>query len=202
MAMALAILLYSLLGRDWGGKVHGEEPPMQESPAIRTNGTAVILWITATSLLAGFLVIWGMMELATITANSYGSTAPNQQPKNVKPIDINVTGAQWVWNFQYPDQRGIQSDTLVVPVDTPLYFNVTSVDVIHSFWVVELGIKIDANPGAVTNTGVTPNKLGTFNIRCAELCGMHHAYMQTKIQVVSQAEFENWVRVMGGAKTS
>ena len=107
-----------------------------------------------------------------------------------------------MWNFQYPDQQGIQSDTLVVPIDTPLYFNVTSVDVVHSFWVVELGIKIDANPGAITNTGVTPNKLGTFNIRCAELCGMHHAYMQTKIQVVSQAEFGNWVRVMGGAKTS
>jgi len=202
MAVALAILMYSLLGRDWGGRVHGEEPPMQESPAIRTNSLGVILWITATSLLAGFLVIWGLVELASITAGSYGSVPTNQQPSAVKPIDINVTGAQWVWNFQYPDQQGLQSDTLVVPNNTPLYFNVTSVDVIHSFWVVELGIKIDANPGAVTNIGVTPNKLGTFNIRCAELCGMHHAYMQTKIQVVSQADFDNWVRVMGGAKTS
>jgi cytochrome c oxidase subunit 2 len=202
MAVALSVILYSLFGKGWGGRVHGEEPPMQEDPAIRTNATAVIAWVTATSLLAGFLVVWGLVELATITSNSYGSTAPNQQPSDVKQIDINVTGAQWVWSFQYPDQRGIESDTLVVPVNTPLYFNVTSVDVIHSFWVVELGIKIDANPGAITNTGVTPTKLGTFNIRCAELCGMHHAYMQTKIKVVTQDEFDNWVRVMGGAKTS
>jgi cytochrome c oxidase subunit 2 len=89
-----------------------------------------------------------------------------------------------------------------VPIDTPLYFNVTSVDVIHNFWVVELGIKIDANPGAITNTGVTPNKLGTFNIRCAELCGMHHAYMETEIQVVTQEEFDSWVRDKGGKRTA
>ncbi|MEY4136517.1 MAG: hypothetical protein RL205_645, partial [Actinomycetota bacterium] len=51
-------------------------------------------------------------------------------------------------------------------------------------------------------TGVTPTKLGTYNIRCAELCGLHHAYMETKIQVVTQAEFDAWVRDKGGMKTT
>jgi len=199
MAVTLAILLYSLFG--WG-RVTGDEPPMQESPAIRTNAVAVTLWIAVTSLLAAFLVVWGVTELATITAYSYGSTPPDQQPSATKPIDINVTGQQWLWSFGYPDQSNINSAVLVVPVDTPLYFNVTSLDVVHSFWVVELGIKIDANPGAVTNTGVTPNKLGTFNIRCAELCGLHHAYMETQIQVVTQDQFDSWVREMGGSKTT
>ena len=95
----------------------------------------------------------------------------------------------------------LRSAALLRKIDTPLYFNVTSLDVVHNFWVVELGIKIDANPGAITNTGVTPNKLGTFNIRCAELCGLHHAYMQTQINVVTQEEFDSWVREMGGSKT-
>jgi cytochrome c oxidase subunit 2 len=198
MAITLAILFYSLTG--WG-RVTGEDPPMQESPAIRTNGTAVVLWIAATSILAGFLVIWGLVELATITSYANGSTPANQQPNGQKAIDINVTGQQWVWTFQYPDQGAVTSDTLIVPINVPLYFNVTSKDVVHDFWVVELGIKIDANPGAITNTGVTPDKLGTFNIRCAELCGLHHAYMQTKIQVVTQAEFDAWVREMGGKRT-
>ncbi|MCX6432727.1 MAG: cytochrome c oxidase subunit II [Actinobacteria bacterium] len=198
MAITLAILFYSLTG--WG-RVTGEDPPMQESPAIRTNGTAVVLWIAATSILAGFLVIWGLVELATITSYANGSTPANQQPNGQKAIDINVTGQQWVWTFEYPDQGAITTDTLVVPIDVPLYFNVTSKDVVHNFWVVELGIKIDANPGAITNTGVTPDKLGTFNIRCAELCGLHHAYMQTKIKVVTQAEFDSWVREMGGKRT-
>lgn len=199
MAVTLAILLYSLFG--WG-TVSGDEPPMQESPAIRTNAVGVTLWIAVTSILAAFLVVWGVTELATITAYSYGSTPPDQQPSATKPIDINVTGQQWVWSFGYPDQSNINSAVLVVPVNTPLYFNVTSLDVVHSFWVVELGIKIDANPGAVTNTGVTPNKLGTFNIRCAELCGLHHAYMETQIQVVTQEQFDSWVREMGGSKTT
>ncbi|MBK9740527.1 MAG: cytochrome c oxidase subunit II [Actinobacteria bacterium] len=198
MAITLAILAYSLLG--WG-RVSGDEPPMQESPAIRSNPIAITLWIGTTSVLAAFLVVWGVTELATITAYSYGSTPANQQPNATKRIDINVTGQQWLWTFAYPDQNDITAPVLVVPIDTPLYFNVTSLDVVHNFWVVELGIKIDANPGAITNTGVTPNKLGTFNIRCAELCGLHHAYMQTQINVVTQEEFDSWVREMGGSKT-
>ena len=198
MAITLAILVYSLVG--WG-RVSGDEPPMQESPAIRTNGRAVVIWIAATSILAGFLVVWGLIELATITAYANGSTPPNQQPNAERAIDINVTGQQWLWTFQYPDQGNIQASTLVVPVNVPLYFNVTSKDVVHDFWVVELGVKIDANPGAITNTGVTPNTLGTFNIRCAELCGLHHAYMETQIKVVTQDQFDAWVRDMGGKRT-
>ena len=198
MAITSSILIYSLLG--WG-RVTGEEPPMQESPAIRTNGMAVVIWVTATSLLAAFLVIWGLGELATITAYAYGSSPANQQPNATKAIDVNVTGQQWLWTFEYPDQGKIQSDVLVVPVNTPLYFNVTSKDVVHSFWIVELGVKIDANPGAITNTGVTPDKLGTFNIRCAELCGLHHAYMETNIEVVTKSQFDSWVREQGGRRT-
>jgi cytochrome c oxidase subunit 2 len=83
-----------------------------------------------------------------------------------------------------------------------VYFNVTSKDVIHNFWAVELGVKIDANPGAITQTGVTPNKLGTFNVRCAELCGLHHAYMQTRIQVLEQEAFDSWTRESGAGRAT
>lgn len=198
ISITAAVIAYSLTG--WR-HVSGDEVPADASPAIRTNAVAVIAWVTATSLLAGFLVVWGLVELASITAGAYGSTSANQQPNSNKTIDINVTGQQWAWSFEYPDNGGIQSDVLVVPIDVPLYFNVTSEDVIHNFWIVELGVKIDVNPGAITNTGVTPNKLGTFNIRCAELCGLHHAYMETQIKVVTQDEFNTWVQVNGGKRT-
>ena len=197
MGVTVAILLYSLFG--WG-RVKGETPPMQESPAIRGNSTATALWIATTSVLAFFLVVWGITELATITAYSYGTTPANQQPNAQKPLVVNVTGQQWVWSFEYPDDERVSSANLVVPINRPVYFNVTSKDVIHNFWVVELGIKIDANPGAVTNTGVTPTKLGTFNIRCAELCGLHHAYMETTITVVTEEEYEAWIRELGGRR--
>ena len=173
---------------------------MQESPAIRTNATAIGLWVTVTSALAFFLVVWGMIELATITSYSYGATPANNQPNSQKPLVVNVTAQQWVWTFEYPDDQQVSTANLVVPIDRPIYFNVTSEDVIHNFWVVELGIKVDANPGAVTNTGVTPNKLGTYNLRCAELCGLHHAYMETTITVVTPEEYESWIREMGGRK--
>ncbi len=199
MAITLSILLYSLVG--WG-RISGDEPPMQDSPAIRTNKTATVLWITATSVLAFFLVVWGMTELATISAFSYGTTPASEQPNSQKPLVVNVTGQQWVWSFEYPDYQNVQSANLVVPINRPVYFNVTSEDVVHNFWVVELGVKIDANPGAVTNTGVTPTKLGTFNIRCAELCGLHHAYMETTITVVTPEEYDAWIREMGGRRTA
>ena len=73
---------------------------------------------------------------------------------------------------------------------------------LRNFWVVEMGVKIDVNPGAITNTGFTPNKLGTYNIRCAELCGLHHAYMETQIRVVTQDQFNGWVRENGGVNLS
>jgi len=198
-AFVFAVLLYSLIG--WK-QVSGDQPPMQESPAIRSNRIGVILWTTVSSLLAMFLVVWGLIELAQITANSYGTISADEQPGNSDSVIVNVTGQQWVWTFDYPQQDGIVSDILYLPVDTPVYFNVTSKDVIHNFWAVELGVKIDANPGAITQTGVTPNKEGVFNVRCAELCGMHHAYMETEIRVVSKEKFASWAREMGGMRTS
>lgn len=198
-AFVFAVLLYSLIG--WK-QVSGDEPPMQESPAIRTNRIGVVLWTVVSSALAFFLVVWGLIELAQITANSYGTITADEQPGDGQPVIVNVTGQQWVWTFDYPQHDGIVTNILYLPVDKPVYFNVTSKDVIHNFWLVELGVKIDANPGAITQTGVTPNKTGVFNLRCAELCGMHHAYMETEIRVVSQEEFNSWTREMGGMRTS
>lgn len=199
MGVTLAIMLYSWFG--WG-RVHGDAPPLQENPKIRENRTANYLWVTTTGVLAAILATWGMIELARLTSYSFGAVPVAVQPSSQKPLIINVTGQQWVWSFDYPDYGDIAPDTLVVPEGRPVYFNVTSVDVIHDFWIVELGVKIDANPGAVTNTGVTPNKLGTFNIRCAELCGLHHAYMETQIKVVTPQEFDAWVRESGGKRTA
>lgn len=198
-AFVFAVLLYSLIG--WK-QISGDEPPMQDSPAIRSNRIGVILWTVVSSGLAMFLVVWGLIELAQITANSYGTISADQQPGDNNSVIVNVTGQQWVWTFAYPQHDGIVTDVLYLPVDKPVYFNVTSKDVIHNFWLVELGVKIDANPGAITQTGVTPNKEGIFNLRCAELCGMHHAYMETEVRVVSQAEFDSWAREMGGQRTS
>lgn len=198
-SFVFAVLVYSLFG--WKGK-SGDAPPNEDNPAIRNNVTAVVTWTVSSSLLAGFLVAWGLMELADITANSYGSQPTNGQVRNADELIVNVTGQQWVWTFQYPQYDKVTTDVLYLPKDRPVLFNVTSVDVLHNFWAVELGVKVDANPGAITQTGVTPNKEGIFNVRCAELCGLHHAYMETQIRVMPQDAFDSMMRENGGGSTS
>lgn len=197
-SFVFAVLLYSLFG--WKGKT-GATPPNNDNPAIRTNAVAVITWTLASSLLAAFLVVWGLIELADITADSYGTQSITGQPRADDALVVNVTGQQWVWTFEYPQYDKVATDVLYLPKDRPVLFNVTSVDVIHNFWAVELGVKIDANPGAITQTGVTPNKEGIFNVRCAELCGLHHAYMETQIRVMPQETFETFMRETGGGQT-
>ena len=196
-AFVFAVLLYSLFG--WKGK-DGDAPPFDDNPAIRTNSVAVITWTAVSSLLAAFLVVWGLLELANITADAYGTTPANQQIRSQEALIVNVTGQQWVWTFEYPQYDKVTSDILYLPKDRPVLFNVTSKDVVHNFWAVELGVKIDANPGAITQTGVTPYKEGIFNVRCAELCGLHHAYMETTIKVVTPEEYDAWIREMGGRR--
>lgn len=198
-AFVFAVLVYSLFG--WKGK-SGETPPNNDNPAIRNNVVAVITWTLSSSLLAAFLVAWGLIELANITADSYGTQPTTGQLRAADEVIVNVTGQQWVWTFEYPQYDKVTTDVLYLPKDRPVLFNVTSVDVLHNFWAVELGVKVDANPGAITQTGVTPNKLGIFNVRCAELCGLHHAYMETQIRVLTPEEFDAFMRESGGGSTS
>ena len=74
-----------------------------------------------------------------------------------------------------------------------MVFHVTSLDVIHSFWAYQLGVKVDAVPGADNVADVTPQKLGTFNVRCAELCGVWHGAMATTGLVLSPSAFSSWI---------
>ena len=162
--------------------------PETDGPALRTNRPAAVLWILLSSVLCVFLLVWGLAEI--------GLGGVRQRTKSDAMV-VNVTGQQWVWTFSYP-RSGVQSDQLYLPVDRPVVFHVTSKDVVHSFWVVQMGIKIDANPGAATTITCVPNKLGTFDVRCAELCGLLHADMETSAHVVSAADFGQWLTANGG----
>ena len=161
---------------------YGDNPPPDADNAVRNSPRAGALWVVISSILCLFAVITGLVVLQE----------DSKAILKEKAIQVNVTGQQWVWNFDYAN--GARSNVLYLPVDKPVVFNITSVDVKHSFWIVQMGIKMDANPGYITQTAVTPNKIGVFDIRCAELCGLLHAYMQNKVHVVSQAEYDQWLK--------
>jgi cytochrome c oxidase subunit 2 len=107
-------------------------------------------------------------------------------------LQVDVTGQQFKWSFEYPEE-GVRSNELVVPVDRQANFEMTAIDVIHSFWVPEWRVKKDAVPGLATAVAATPDTEGTYSLVCTEFCGTGHATMRAYVKVVSQEEFDQWV---------
>lgn len=112
---------------------------------------------------------------------------------------VNVVGFRWNWGFNYLDE-GVyavgtpnQPGTLVLPVGEKVRFELTSPDVIHSFWVPAFLFKMDVIPGKTNAFELTPDKVGTYAGKCAELCGVDHARMLFTVKVVERAEFDQYV---------
>jgi cytochrome c oxidase subunit 2 len=117
-------------------------------------------------------------------------------------VVVNVTGFQWSWEFNYP-QAGITTDgymwgsgplpLLEIPENETIEFNLTSTDVIHSFWVPEFLFKRDVVPGHPNHFAVTLTQTGTFTGHCSELCGLYHSRMLFTLKVVTPAQFKTWI---------
>ncbi len=105
---------------------------------------------------------------------------------------VKVTGIQWDWKFEYPEY-GITTTELYLPVDKAILLQMSSTDVIHSFWVPEFRVKQDLVPGRVTELRITPTLIGDYKVRCAELCGTSHYSMEENVKVVDTAAFLTWV---------
>ena len=118
---------------------------------------------------------------------------------------VEVLAQQWAWNFRVPGPDGrfgtsddiVTINALTLPVDRPAVFNLASKDVIHSFYVPDMRVKRDANPGAINQVWFQPAVTGNYDILCAELCGYAHYQMHGTLAVLPQAEFEAWQQEAG-----
>jgi cytochrome c oxidase subunit II len=139
-------------------------------------------------------IIWTVIPLFVVLAFAYLGAGNLAETLRADPdaMVVEVTGFQWSWRFEYPDY-GIISDELHVPVGKQILLQMTSTDVIHSFWVPEFRVKQDLVPGRVTELRITPTVIGSYVVRCAEICGTSHAYMEKPVIVSSQADFDAWV---------
>jgi cytochrome c oxidase subunit 2 len=109
-------------------------------------------------------------------------------------LTVDVFSQQYAWSYGYPGKGNAYSQgEQHVPVDRQVQFKMHSQDVIHSFWVPEWRIKKDNVPGITTTAIVTPDKVGTYQLICTELCGFGHASMRAKVVVEPPAEFRKWV---------
>jgi cytochrome c oxidase subunit 2 len=169
----------------------GEE--LRDGPPIRGHMPSQIAWLALTSAAVLFLAIFGTAELFA-SNGAGGGSGPKPIAKPSGPVlPIQVIGQQWEFTFRYPTYGGVETAQLVLPVDREIEFHVTSLDVIHSFWAYELGVKADANPGIDNIAYVKATKTGDFQIRCAELCGLWHGYMYDTGLVVDNAHFTTWI---------
>jgi len=139
------------------------------------------------------LFVFGTVELIVPAGAGAGEgPAPSWRPNTTNLLQVQVIGQQWAFTYRYPQFGGIESTQLMLPVGQEIQFNVTSLDVIHSFWPYLLGVKADANPGVNNVAFAKPQQLGRFVVRCNELCGIWHGAMFNYGHVVTPSVFQAW----------
>lgn len=147
-------------------------------------------------------IVWTIIPTIVVMALGLYAWAvlDKVEAKQPNSMTIKVIGQQFAWNYQYPEQGIKTSGDLVVPVNRPLYFEMTSADVIHSFYVPSARVKRDVADGFVTRIRFEPNKLGSYPIVCTELCGIGHATMRSTLRVVTPTEFAAWTAAQKSAR--
>lgn len=149
------------------------------TPYITHNTKLEVLWSVIPLIIFLFVFAWGWIVYHDMRA----------MPKN--GLEIHVTGKQWAWTATY--KNGVTSTEVVVPVNRDVKLILTSEDVIHSFYIPTFRLKQDAVPGRYTALWFRAEKLGEFQVFCAEFCGTSHSGMMSKVRVVSQEDYDKWL---------
>ncbi len=157
-----------------------------EPTQVHGNTRLEIAWTIAPALIVVTLFVLAIQGLQAL------DTPPAQAAGN--PLTIRVIGHQFWWEYQYPDYHITTATDLVIPVGAVVNLEISSGDVIHSFWIPQLNGKTDAFPNHVNKTWIQANTTGAFYGQCAELCGASHANMRVVVIVKAPEEFDQWVK--------
>jgi len=158
----------------------GAEYP--DPPQVRGSTRLEVGWTIVPILILVGLCAFTFYKLPTV----------QDVPKNA--YQVKVVAQQYGWTFTYPDgKHPTAPNTLVVPQSTPIHLSLTSKDVIHDFWVEQLGQKTDVFPDRVTHTWFRADRIGTYTGQCAEFCGPGHSGMTITVQVLSKTDFASYL---------
>jgi cytochrome c oxidase subunit 2 len=137
-------------------------------------------------------ITWTLIPLVLFMGIFYlgwrGYISERNIPDNVIPIK--VTAQMWKWTFEYPE--GVVTDTLFIPVNVPIKCTLKSLDVNHSFFIPAFRIKKDVIPNRENVMWFKTARKASYDVACAEYCGLEHSYMYTKIVSMDSADFEHW----------
>ncbi|MER3408943.1 MAG: cytochrome c oxidase subunit II [Thermoleophilia bacterium] len=164
-----------------------------DGPPIHGQTTLEIVWTAVPTVLVTAIAV-----LSAIVLHDNASAGRD-------PLRVRVTAVQFAWSFTYLNgpAKNVTIPVLRLPLGRPVKLQIESKDVIHSFWVPELGQKQDAVPGRPQTLVITPTKPGTFPVVCTELCGLGHALMRSQAIVMRPGAFDAWAKSAGqGGATS
>ena len=183
--LVMVIAIYSVM------RFRARPGDKSDGAPIHGNAKLEVIWVIVPTIIVSALAAYGWIVLDDVEAKK-----PNE-------LVVDAYGQQFAWRFTYPQQgaKPVNSSQLWLPKDRPVEFRIHTDDVIHSFWVPQFRMKQDAVPGLVTRTRVTPDKVGTYQVVCTELCGIGHATMRQTVKVVEPAEFDRYMQAQakGGA---
>jgi cytochrome c oxidase subunit II len=144
-----------------------------------------ILWTVVPIILLAILAVPTLKSTFTLAA---------KPPKAEQPVEVKVTAHQYWWEFEYPELGIKTAQELHIPTGKKVHLELTSTDVVHSFWVPSLAGKTDLIPGRKNTMWMKADKSGTYEGRCAELCGASHALMNFHVVAEKPEEFQKWVK--------
>jgi cytochrome c oxidase subunit 2 len=179
-AASVPVLMFVVVGLAYSALRFRAADEMADGPPIHGHAGFQAAWVGVSLVLVLGLFLYGAIGLVEIRG---AQTAD---------FEVNVSAEQWKWHFEYP-AAGVKSNELHIPVDRRIHLTITSIDVIHSFWVPAFGVKQDAVPGRPTQIYLTATEEGQFGGMCAELCGLGHTGMTTSAVVSDQASLDAWL---------
>ena len=182
--LVMTVAIYSVI------RFRARPGDKSDGAPIHGNARLEVIWVLVPTIIVSALAAYAWIVLDDVEA------------KKKNELIVDVHGQQFTWRFDYPNPGGKPikgARQLWLPKDRPVYFRIHTDDVIHSFWVPQFRLKSDAVPGITTRVRVTPDKIGSYQVVCTELCGLGHATMRQAVRVVEPAEFQSFVQ--RGGKT-
>ncbi|MGC4193010.1 MAG: cytochrome c oxidase subunit II [Thermomicrobiales bacterium] len=171
MAIVFGVLGYSII------KFRNRTPSEREG-----NTKLEIFWTTTPAILLVILFVLAVRTMNAIEAEHDSGDV----------VTIKAIGNQWWWSFEYPELGITTANELHIPTDRPVRIELESTDVVHSFWVPQLGWKLDMIPGRTNVMNFIVDTPGTFDGACTEFCGAQHAWMRLKVVASSNDDFASW----------
>jgi cytochrome c oxidase subunit II len=173
--LVMTVAIYSVI------RFRARPGDMGDGAPIHGNTRLEVVWVAVPTLIVTALAVYSWIVLDDVEAKQ-----PNE-------LHVRVISQQFAWHFQYPQYGNVTTDSLYLPKDRPVKFDVNTRDVLHSFWVPSFRLKTDAVPGITTHIRLTPSRIGRYDVVCAELCGLGHSTMRNYATVVSTPTFNSWI---------